>query len=413
MDAPRHMFAQLKNRPDNEHEQVLIRVGLAIFALVFLFIAYEFSDDTSHRAEVLTAALLYLAFSISLTVVLWFDPKPSPARRFLGIAVDMGIVTYALTVTGATGAPLYGGYLWAIIANGFRFGKPYLYFAQALAVVGFSFVIITNPFWSEYPMFGIGLLIWLIVIPPYVSILLSRLSEALSQAKRADQAKTHFLANMSHELRTPLHTIMGFSECGLGLEKDLDRDKVDDYFNKIHHGGEVLLALVDNLLDVAKLEAGKIIFNFENVNYEEIVIGVVREFDVIAEQKDVKIMLDVKNSISDIDMDSPRMQQVVRNLISNAVKFTSQGSEVLVVLEQVDDHIQLRIYDHGPGIPVDELENIFDKFIQSSRTNTGAGGTGLGLSICREILSQHNAIIWAENNPEGGAIFIVNQYFEH
>ena len=239
------------------------------------------------------------------------------------------------------------------------------------------------------------------------------LDKARKAAEESNRAKSEFLANMSHELRTPLHTIMGFSECGLGLEKDLDRDKVDDYFNKIHHGGEVLLALVDNLLDVAKLEAGKIIFNFENVNYEEIVIGVVREFDVIAEQKDVKITIDVKDNINNIDMDSTRMQQVVRNLISNAVKFTSQGSEVLVVLEQVDDHIQLRIYDHGPGIPVDELENIFDKFIQSSRTNTGAGGTGLGLSICREILSQHNAIIWAENNPEGGAIFIVNQYFEH
>lgn len=238
------------------------------------------------------------------------------------------------------------------------------------------------------------------------------IEKARKAAEESNRAKSEFLANMSHELRTPLHTIMGFSECGLALGNEIDSDKADDYFKKIHHGGEVLLALVNDLLDIANLETGKITFNFENVKFDELLKDVIKEFDDITEKKDVNITLDVKNRISSVDIDSKRMQQVARNLISNAIKFTEQGTEVLVVLEQLDDHIQLRIYDHGPGIPVDELENIFDKFIQSSRTNTGAGGTGLGLSICREILSQHNAIIWAENNPEGGAVFVVNQYFE-
>jgi PAS domain S-box-containing protein len=239
------------------------------------------------------------------------------------------------------------------------------------------------------------------------------IEKARVAAEDSNRAKSEFLANMSHELRTPLHAIMGFSECGLGLGKDLDSDKADDYFNKIHHGGEVLLALVDNLLDVAKLETGKIIFNFENVQFDDLVKDVIKEFDAKTEEKDLKITFAVKNSISSLDMDVMQMQQVVRNLVSNAVKFTAHASEIVITLEQLDDHIQLRIYDNGPGIPTEELENIFDKFIQSSRTNTGAGGTGLGLSICREILNQHNAIIWAENNPDGGAVFIVNQYFEH
>ncbi|MCW8900002.1 MAG: PAS domain-containing sensor histidine kinase [Gammaproteobacteria bacterium] len=238
----------------------------------------------------------------------------------------------------------------------------------------------------------------------------SEIERARVAAERANKAKSEFLANMSHELRTPLHTIMGFSECGLTLDEKLDTDKVVGFFKKIHHGGEILLALVDNLLDVAKLETGKIAFNFKLLQFDELVKEVIQEFDVIAHPKDVNFVIEIKNIIKIMAMDEMRMQQVVRNIISNAVKFTKNESEILVTLEQMDKYIQLRVYDRGPGIPEDELENIFDKFIQSSRTKTGAGGTGLGLSICREIINQHNGVIWAENNPQGGAVFILNLY---
>ncbi|MDH5601318.1 MAG: PAS domain-containing sensor histidine kinase, partial [Gammaproteobacteria bacterium] len=239
---------------------------------------------------------------------------------------------------------------------------------------------------------------------------ISSIENARLAAEQSNKSKTEFLANMSHELRTPLHTIMGFSECGLELGKELNTDKAEEYFNKIHHGGEVLLALVNNLLDIAKLETGKISFDFKNVQFDKLVEDVIKEFDVIAESKNVKITCDIKNKINPMAMDEMRMQQVVRNLLTNAVKFTAVDTEIVVTIEQRIDYIQLRIYDHGPGIPVDELENIFDKFIQSTLTNSGAGGTGLGLSICREILYQHNGIIWAENNPQGGAVFVVNKY---
>ena len=139
---------------------------------------------------------------------------------------------------------------------------------------------------------------------------------------------------------------------------------------------------------------------------------IINEFDMLADSKDVTIRIDVKNEIQSMDMDEKRIQQVVRNIIANAIKFTNLKSVITIVVEQTDKAIQLHVYDQGQGIPEDELKTIFDEFTQSTRTNTGAGGTGLGLAICRKILEQHNGDIWAENNPDGGAVFIVNLYLK-
>lgn len=241
---------------------------------------------------------------------------------------------------------------------------------------------------------------------------ITEIEQARISAEEANKVKSEFLANMSHELRTPLHTIMGFSQCGTDQEKALDTATAKDFFSKIYHSGETLLALVNDLLDVSKLDAGKIVFDSVPIQFDVLVKKVAKEFTTMTETKNIEIHIDVKDKIRSIDMDEIRIQQVVRNVISNAVKFTEDNHTVDAEITQTDDFIQLQVHDYGPGIPEDELEDVFDKFIQSSRTNTGAGGTGLGLSICREILNQHNGTIWVENNPQGGATFIVNLYFK-
>lgn len=238
------------------------------------------------------------------------------------------------------------------------------------------------------------------------------LEKARVAAEESNKAKSEFLENISHELRTPLHSIIGFSQCGIDQSEKPDAEKSLNFFNKINYGGEILLSLVDDLLDVTALDSGKVVFNYKSIQFEKIVEEVVKEFDVLAGSKNITISFDIKNEIQSIDMDEKRMQQVVRNIIANAIKFTGLNSKVTIVVEQTDKAIQLRIYDQGPGIPENELEDIFDKFIQSTRTNTGAGGTGLGLAICREILNHHNGDIWAKNNTNGGAVFIVNLYLK-
>jgi len=240
----------------------------------------------------------------------------------------------------------------------------------------------------------------------------SEIEKARIAAEESSKVKSEFLANISHELRTPLHSIIGFSQCGIEQIEELDVQKTLKFFNKINHGGEILLSLVDDLLDLTALDSGKIVFNYKPIQFDNLVEEVVNEFDILADSKGVTIRVDVKNEIQNMDMDEKNIQQVVRNIISNAIKFTNSNSDVTIIIEQLDKAIQLRVYDQGKGIPENELKTIFDEFTQSTRTNTGAGGTGLGLAICREILEQHNGDIFAENNPNGGAVFIVNLYFK-
>jgi signal transduction histidine kinase len=104
-------------------------------------------------------------------------------------------------------------------------------------------------------------------------------------------------------------------------------------------------------------------------------------------------------------VDEGKLKQVLRNLLSNAVKFAPKGSTIALAMHQAAQWVVVSVRDQGPGIPEDELETVFDTFVQSSRTKTGAGGTGLGLSICHEIITSHQGRIWAANNPDGGAVF--------
>jgi signal transduction histidine kinase len=106
-----------------------------------------------------------------------------------------------------------------------------------------------------------------------------------------------------------------------------------------------------------------------------------------------------------VKLDSEKIKQVLRNLLNNAIKFSPQGGIIDVQIHDVDGFVRVSVLDQGPGVPPDELEAVFDKFVQSSKTKTGAGGTGLGLAICREIITAHKGRIWAENRPGGGAVF--------
>ena len=409
------MLEHFRHRQDTEHEQVLIRVGLAIFALVFLFISYYVTGKTDNRTEILMVALLYLAFSIGYVTVLWFNESPSHIRRIFGITVDIGTITYAMSITGDTGAFLYGGYLWGIIANGFRFGKKDLYVAQGLAVAGFCYVIVTEAFWLQYPMFAIGLLIWLIIIPPYVSVLLNRLSEAVSKAKKADMAKNHFLANMSHELRTPLNAIIGYSEM---LRDEMRESGQDDHANdlkNIHHSGTHLLGLINEILDLSKIEEGKMDVFYEDINIQELTNDVITTVQPLAEKNANQIKMDVSADISTFRTDVTKLRQVLFNLLSNACKFTHNGHICLTIRKTEmthgrtnDECLAFTVTDDGIGIAPENIESIFLPFQQESlNTSKKFGGTGLGLAISRRFCELMDGELLVKSAKGEGCSFTV------
>ena len=227
------------------------------------------------------------------------------------------------------------------------------------------------------------------------------LVKAKVEADLANESKTEFLSNMSHELRTPLHAILSFSRFGIN-KIDSPREKILTYFEKIQISGNTLLRLLNNLLDLSKLEAGKVDIQFIPASLDQCCIQVIDEFKELVTEKKIQMILDGNTSSLITNMDSERIKQVIRNLVGNAVKFSPEGGRIVVSTFVKDESIYFCIDDNGPGVPNGELENVFNKFVQSSKTKTGAGGTGLGLSICREIINQHFGEIWAAKSSQGG-----------
>lgn len=228
---------------------------------------------------------------------------------------------------------------------------------------------------------------------------------AKTDAESANEAKSEFLANMSHELRTPLHAILSFASFGIKKHDSAKPEKLLDYFARIKQSGKVLLALLNNLLDLAKLETGGTTFTFETTDLQTLITFVTNELDAMLSERGLSLTYDPFDFNEVVTLDADKIKQVLRNLLNNAIKFSPQGGIIDIDMCYVDSFVRVSIRDQGPGIPQDELEAVFDKFVQSSKTKTGAGGTGLGLAICREIIAGHGGRIWAENGPEGGAVF--------
>jgi len=244
------------------------------------------------------------------------------------------------------------------------------------------------------------------------------LREAMQTAERANRAKSEFLTNMSHELRTPMHAILSFAR--LGIEKiaqgRMEAHKLQQYFGRIDQSGERLLALLNDLLDLSKLESGRMDYVFGAHEVMGVLRAAVQEFGALAASAGVQIDLQGGAAGAALaHIDPGRLGQVVRNLLSNAIKFTPAGGIVRIDLReaaasadmQAGRVVQIRVSDSGVGIPRHELDAIFHKFVQSSTTRSNAGGTGLGLAICREIVHAHGGQIWVESELGRGSTFIV------
>lgn len=236
------------------------------------------------------------------------------------------------------------------------------------------------------------------------------LKHALETAEAANQAKSVFLANMSHELRTPLHGILSYSELGKSRLETVNREKLGKYFENINISGKRLLNLLNDLLDLSKLEAGKVELIYRDYDLVLILDDCIEEQSAGIRERSLKITK-LQNSIdTQIECDREKIFQVIRNILSNAIKFSQIGGVIEIQLNDCQmnsaageiDAIEISLIDDGEGIDSDDLEKIFDKFAQSK--NHHPGGTGLGLSISREIILQHQGEIWAENSAEHGAI---------
>lgn len=207
-------------------------------------------------------------------------------------------------------------------------------------------------------------------------------SELLEQSTKY---KSEFLANMSHELRTPLNSILLLSKL-MSENKDLDEEYIE-YAEVIQSSGQGLLGLIDEILDLSKIEAGKMKLEFTDVNITEVATDMRSLFNPVAKNKHLELMIDVEDALTTINTDKMRLEQILKNLLSNAIKFTAVGKVVLTVhKDEAGENMLFKVTDTGIGIPLGKQGLIFEAFHQADgSTRRKFGGTGLGLSISREL----------------------------
>jgi PAS domain S-box-containing protein len=236
------------------------------------------------------------------------------------------------------------------------------------------------------------------------------LETAKKLAEAATRAKSNFLANMSHELRTPLNAIMGFSDV---LQKGIGGPVTDDqksYLKDIYESGVFLLALINDILDLSKVEAGKMVLDPTKFSIKDLIERSFIMFKEKALIHRIKINAEIEDEIAFISADERKIKQVLFNLLSNAMKFTHDGGTVNVkahVPEDKKDFIEISVEDSGIGISPEDMKKLFQPFQQLGSTLTKEHqGTGLGLNLCRNIVELHGGKIWVESEIGKGSRFV-------
>lgn len=225
------------------------------------------------------------------------------------------------------------------------------------------------------------------------------------ETKKVDQLKSDFVSKVSHEFRTPLTSIKGFIEILLSYQ-DIAAEKQQEFLQIINQESDRLIRLINDVLDISKIEAGKIAWRVEPLDLVDLIDSTVRATHSLVDPKKIALLVEIEPDLPPVLGDRDHLIQVLNNLLSNAIKFTERGQIALFARRSGENEILAGVRDTGIGLPQSETTKIFNKFYQVARPEKGLPkGTGLGLAICREIISHLNGKIWCESAPGGGCTF--------
>jgi len=231
------------------------------------------------------------------------------------------------------------------------------------------------------------------------------IAEKSRQIEAASQHKSEFLANMSHELRTPLNAIIGFSEVLSEKMFGELNEKQEEYSKDIHASGQHLLSLINDILDLSKIEAGRMeleLSDFHLPTALDSALTLVRER---AGRRGIAVHLSVDERLDQIQADERKVRQVVLNLLSNAIKFTPEGGRIDVAAMPKDGFVEVSVRDTGVGIAPEDQEAVFEEFRQVGTADKKVEGTGLGLTLCRKFVELHGGRIWVKSQLGQGSVF--------
>lgn len=397
---------RIQARPDTEFQQAMIRFVIGVIAY-----AYFSSSLIAHPEYIYSSihfvALFFISTSALILAGTLISNGISRPRRIIGAIVDFSTASFLLMIGGETSAPLVGIYLWVTLGNGFRYGVPYLYFSTVLGALGFGTVLLFNPFWHLHQALGVGILFTMVIVPLYAASLTRQLHAAVRRANEANQAKSSFLANMSHELRTPLNGVIGVSE--LLAETRLDKEQ-KEFAQVIRASAHTLLELIDNVLDIARIETGKLTTTQEDFDLHRLVNGTIAMMETQAQRKGLVIAAHIAPQTPfHLNGDGRHLRQVLINLVGNAIKFTEHGRvDVYVrpVGQGQPQRLRFEVVDTGIGIPEEAQSRIFDSFTQADPSVTRRfGGSGLGTTIAKQLIETLGGQIGLHSRAGEGSTF--------
>ncbi len=383
-----------------------------IVSLVLAYMGFAYAPQKTswgHAEPLLVFGLLadlVLAIALFIAICIW--PAPSIPRRSIGMFADAGAATFCIFLAGEPGVSMIGVYLFITFGNGFRYGRTYLFACQALCLIGFSAALVYAPYWVMHRVAGWCLMIALVVLPLYVSTLLKRIEQARAKAVEASRAKSSFLANMSHEMRTPLNGIVGVADLLQTTSLDLQQSEL---MRLLRHSVMLLRSLVDDVLDISKIEAGRLTIEVAEFDLHATLNGLVRLLRPHAQAKGLSLHAMVDPAIDyRLRGDSHHLRQVLLNLLSNAIKFTERGEidvDVSLLAETAEGlKVRFEVRDTGIGIGEDVQGRIFERFVQADDSTTRRyGGTGLGTTIAKQLVELMGGAIGVKSTLGVGSTF--------
>ena len=400
---------KLTEEGTSEYQQAIIRVVI-LSAIFGYFVSINYLSGVHSVLSQPMVIMVGLFFAGSLLNILSFRfvPGKSITRRILTLLVDLSVLSYGLHIGGSSATVCFSVYLWLLVGYGLRYGQTYLFAGTIIGSIEFTAVIFNTEYWIEQRTTGFGLLIGLIVLPIFFSSLLRKLTKAKAYAEEANKSKSQFLANMSHEIRTPLNGVIGMSDLLNGTKLTYEQKELT---KTIESSAHTLLSLIEDVLDISKIEAGK--FSIEEVEFDlhSLINNTLRMMRIQAESKGIDLISSISPTTPfNLIGDPHHLRQIFINLIGNAIKFTENGNVELRAYTTSENSthalIRFEVIDTGIGIPLERQSSIFNSFTQAdSSTTRKYGGTGLGTTISKQIVSLMNGDIGVHSVIDVGSTF--------
>lgn len=397
-----------------EFQASLSRFALCLVALAFL----AAGDATASLQSVdwtMVAALYGLHGVLFLGILAWVLSRPAfhRTRSDLALAGDLSAITWIIYLAGDALAPLYLLYIVLYISQGTRFGQRNLMLAAGGSVVCYTVLAAFMGAWRQDPVVASFVVATLALLPFYQQSLLQNLQRARRNAEAAKEARGEFLRNMTHELRTPLSGIVGMTRV---LERTPLSQEQGRYVASISASANTLRALVGDILDLSKVDAGTLELADEWFDLREAVAEVCHNLGPQALAKEVELVCCIDGELPRwVRGDALRFQQILYNLVGNAVKFTERG-RVSVETDRIESPeaggaslVRVVIGDTGAGIPADRVGYVFDAYWQADSSIVGQfGGSGLGTTIAHRLVSAMGGDISVDSRQGEGTIFRVD-----